>query len=203
MRWLIYPYSPKFIPVIRYGKLSENDCITSVAAPTGFALEGKSVYVWEDSGKLKIQNEKDVMASEYDGVWITPEIAFIPEKEMTERLNELLLCDKYIYYSAILSKEKERQLMEFFEKKEAKKIIHRKSLMYDFEWQSDNTNMYKFDVPIIMVAGIGKNSQKFEIQLYLRNQFQEMGYKVSQIGTRPYCEMLDFHSMPEGKGDSF
>ena len=50
--------------------------------------------------------------------------------------------------------------------------------------------------PIIAVAGIGEKTDKFEVSLVLRDIFIKAGYKVSQIGSKNYCELLDFHSFP-------
>lgn len=182
MKWLIYPYSPKFVPVIKYGKLSGNDSISAIVAPMGFALNGKSAFIWEAGGALSIKSEADV-TEEYDGIWITPEIKYMSDTEIVEGLSKLELCNKTIYYSAIFNNIKEEWLFIFLRKKGVKKIIQRKSLMLDFTWQITEQNMYKIDTPIIMIAGDGENSQKFEIQLYLRKKLVELGYKTSQIGT--------------------
>ena len=44
--------------------------------------------------------------------------------------------------------------------------------------------------------GDGERTCKFETQLVLRKFFKDQGYKVSQIGSRAYCELLGFHSIP-------
>lgn len=60
----------------------------------------------------------------------------------------------------------------------------------------------KINTPILLVAGTSANTQKFDIQLALRKKFLEAGYKVSQIGSRKYCELLGFHSFPSFMNDS-
>ncbi|MCS4481257.1 TIGR04066 family peptide maturation system protein [Clostridium botulinum] len=55
----------------------------------------------------------------------------------------------------------------------------------------------KIQTPIIFVLGTGDRSGKFEIQLCLRENLMQMGYKVSQVGSRNYCELMDFHSFPQ------
>lgn len=51
-------------------------------------------------------------------------------------------------------------------------------------------------IPVVLVFGNGERANKFDIQLTLRKFFLENGYKVGQIGSRHYCEMLGFHSFP-------
>lgn len=44
--------------------------------------------------------------------------------------------------------------------------------------------------------GVTNKACKFEIQLSIRENLQSKGYKISQIGSRNYCEFLGFHSFP-------
>lgn len=58
-------------------------------------------------------------------------------------------------------------------------------------------SIIKISTPIIFVLGVAQKTQKFEIQLALREKFINEGYKVSQIGSRRYSEFLGFHSFPD------
>jgi peptide maturation system protein (TIGR04066 family) len=60
----------------------------------------------------------------------------------------------------------------------------------------ENENIEEIDIPVILTVGIAEKTNKFEIQLALRNKIQKLGYKISQIGTRSYCEMMGFHPFP-------
>ena len=48
-----------------------------------------------------------------------------------------------------------------------------------------------------MIVGTGANTGKFDIQLRVREMFLSGGYKVSQIGSKSYCELWGFHSFPD------
>ena len=50
---------------------------------------------------------------------------------------------------------------------------------------------------MVFVASVIENTNKFDVQLGLRKFLQEEGYKVSQIGTKEYCELFGFHAIPE------
>lgn len=58
------------------------------------------------------------------------------------------------------------------------------------------TEIKKIDKPVVLVIGTGDRTNKFDIQLIVRECFQKKGYTVSQIGTKGYCEYLGFHSFP-------
>lgn len=51
--------------------------------------------------------------------------------------------------------------------------------------------------PLVMVVGTGTNTGKFDVQLRVREIFLHGGYKVSQIGSKSYCELWGFHSFPD------
>lgn len=57
--------------------------------------------------------------------------------------------------------------------------------------------LYDIKVPLVIVVGTGENVGKFDAQMYVRNAFLNKGYKVSQIGSKPYCELWGFHSFPD------
>lgn len=194
MKWMVYPYSPKFIPVLRYRNLITDGVVAHISAPNGFAISGKDGFIFgkERSG-YQIQDPRE---NDADGIWITPEISYLTQGERMSELEKLDVKDKAVYYSALLEKEEEEALLNKVTELGANRIIHRKELEYKYELLDENALLYKLDTPVIAVAGVGNNTQKFEIQLYLRNELLKLGYNVSQIGTRPYCELLGFHSFP-------
>jgi peptide maturation system protein (TIGR04066 family) len=56
--------------------------------------------------------------------------------------------------------------------------------------------MKEIKTPVVFVIGVAEKTQKFYIQLALRQHFSNKGYKIAQIGTKSYCELLGFHSFP-------
>lgn len=52
------------------------------------------------------------------------------------------------------------------------------------------------DKPLVIIAGTGSNTGKFDTQLYVRKIFLDEGYKVSQIGSKPNCNLWGFHGFP-------
>jgi len=56
--------------------------------------------------------------------------------------------------------------------------------------------LFEIPVPVIIVTGQGQQCGKFDIQLGLRQKFVELGYKVSQIGTKRYSALFGIHALP-------
>jgi len=50
--------------------------------------------------------------------------------------------------------------------------------------------------PIVFIIGDNENTNKFETQLLLRIFFENLEYKISQIGSKPYSEIFGMHSFP-------
>jgi len=57
--------------------------------------------------------------------------------------------------------------------------------------------LLEISVPIITVAGQGPQCGKFDIQMGLRKAFKELGYKVTQIGTKRYSALFGIHPIPQ------
>lgn len=199
MKWLIYPYTPKSIPIIRNKSLLKCGEVVQISAPLGFGLDGKDGYIWgEEKSEYIISNKID---QDVDGIWITPEIAYMSIDQTLTALETLPIANKIIYYSAYLNKDDENKIIDLCNHRGAKEIV-RQGTTSDIELSVCDNILYKLDVPVIAVAGTGSFSQKFDLQLYLRKEFLDLGYKVSQIGSRPYCEMFGFQSMPKWMFDS-
>jgi peptide maturation system protein (TIGR04066 family) len=55
----------------------------------------------------------------------------------------------------------------------------------------------KLTSPTTLILGQGPTCGKFETQMGLRKELLQRGFKISQVGSRPYCELFGFHSFPE------
>lgn len=199
MKWLIYPYTPKSISIIKNKSLLKGGEVVQISAPLGFGLEGKNGYIWgEEKSEYIISNK---IEQEIDGIWITPEIAYMSIDEILKALEKLPIANKKIYYSAYLSVDAENKIFDLCKHMGAKEIM-KQGTTSDAELSVCDNILYKFNTPIIAIAGVGSFSQKFDLQLYLRKELLKVGYKVSQVGTRPYCEMFGFQSMPKWMFDS-
>lgn len=82
-----------------------------------------------------------------------------------------------------------------YKSKEYEKIASHENLFSDGIPQIRDINK-----PLVMVVGTGTNTGKFDLQLRVREIFLDEGYKVSQIGSKPYCELWGFHSFPDFMG---
>lgn len=57
-------------------------------------------------------------------------------------------------------------------------------------------------IPVVFIAGITPYTEKFHVQLALRKHLLDDGYKVSQIGSKAFCNLFGFHAYPAFMNES-
>lgn len=113
-----------------------------------------------------------------------------------------------IIYPKILEAAKQGKDIVIAKKLEDKELQKCKQICYEnsvqFKILMDMTDISKYqhlkeeniDTPVIFVAGVSINTEKFDVQMAVRRKLIEAGYKVSQIGSKQNCELMGFHSFP-------
>lgn len=201
---MIYPYGIEFAPVLRHRHLMSGYKINSAVAPKGWGLCGK------DAGRADLGEDIGICVGdsflkgldECDTVIIADcNAAEDYKQKITEYMALAIEKGKNLYCTLPLSNE----TIEFFKAESLKKGVYFKyfkeyhepdkysaiGFINEFDEKINNIN-----VPVVFVGGITEKTNKFEIQLVLRDGLENRGFRVSQIGTRPYCELLGFHSFP-------
>jgi peptide maturation system protein (TIGR04066 family) len=197
---LVYPYDIEFSPILRHSEILTDYNITSIVSPAGWGMSGRDAAIADGGNRLNINISSDFDAS----LALCDTVIFsASERELD--------FERYILPKAARAAEQGKDIVCLREfDKEVKKILVELCNKYgvDLKLHSDWGNkctfekaealkLNKINTPVIFVAGIYERTQKFEIQLSLRELFSSLGYKVSQVGSRNYCELLGFHSFPD------
>ncbi len=199
---LIYPYDGEFSPILRHKNLIENYNVVRLESPRGWGLTGRDGGEADGGGYLGITVTSDFEKSldlcdailfsesrnqvDFDK-FIMPKVISSIKRGKNIIFTIPLDCNTY----NIILGECEKGRVDF--KYYGIPIDQEKSYKIDV----NSEFLYNIDTPVIFVLGIGERTNKFEIQLALRENIIKMGYNVIQIGTRGYCELLGFHSFPE------
>ncbi|AGK99602.1 TIGR04066 family peptide maturation system protein [Clostridium pasteurianum] len=194
---MIYPFDIESAPLIRHNNLINEYDIVAAVSPNGWGFNGKDIGN-VDSGELinlKISSDFDESLKNCDTVFFNEPSRNIDFNKfifphIMKAVNSLknIICtielEQKIINEISSICTKNNKLFKYFPNKDmdTKKPLSEK--------------IYTIDVPVIFVVGLSERTNKFEIQLNLRENFKKMGYKVSQIGSRHYCELFDFHSFP-------
>lgn len=197
-RVIIYPYSLLFAPFVRHLAWEKKYNVVAAIIPGGWCPKGMdSSYIDENEYiGIPIKNDFDkaledcdiVIWAEYDYDYCDNYYADVKNniiKAMNHKKN-IICCQKIAH----------EELEEFNNIASLNKISFDYVLKPTGKRNRKDVNKNDINVPIVAVMGVSNNCLKFETQLFLRRHFIDAGYRVSQVGTRLGCEILDFHSFP-------
>lgn len=197
---LIYPFTEEAMPIIRHLNVLNNLDIKFLVSPNGFGISNLKLHQL-DGGERIIDN-LSISVNFEEKVNECATVMFIPFNNPIQPMIEIL--KNKLEYSIDNNKDIIWALPEdLFDLTYYKKLCQKKGLTFTSFWESkvdisfENTALEDINVPIVCVFGEAENTNKFEIQMALREAFISNGYSVSQIGSRKYCEVLGFHSLPK------
>jgi peptide maturation system protein (TIGR04066 family) len=198
---LIYPFDIQSSPIVRHANLMDNYELAGIVAPNGWGFSSKDAgYV--DGGEcigINVNSSFNELIDTVDTVLFM------------ESYNKLDI-NKLVYSKIQVAADKGKNIIctlnledELFKEINEKCISKGKYLKYFSPSKGlnicsdmcDLESLLEITVPVVFVLGAAERTQKFEIQLSLRENLIEAGYKVSQVGSRHYCEMLGIHSFPD------
>ena len=203
---LIYPYNLQFSPILRHKSLQKKYEISCLVAPNGWGFTGKDAGIVDRGPDIGITISSDFEKS----LDLCDTVMFIDSYFPIDFKNIMFSKIKM----AIRSKKNIVCLLELESEiiKELEHICNYEGVSFTYHGGSqnlldstisiENESIEEINTPVIFVIGMGERTNKFEIQLALREKIQRLGYKISQVGTRANCEMLGFHSFPSFMYDS-
>lgn len=198
---MVYPFDNQFCSLLRHKNFMQHLSIEEVVSPNGWGMVGKDSST-ADGGDLigrNICGDFEKALDECDTVLFTDhdtEIDFntviYPKINRAIEKKKNIICTMNLdskYQEAIIKSCNDRGIeVKFYNSLDAedsyKEAFHKAD------------ELFKIEAPVVFVMGFGERSHKFHIQLALRENILNMGYKISQIGSRGYSELLGFHSFP-------
>jgi peptide maturation system protein, TIGR04066 family len=199
---IVYPYDIEFAPVLRHKDLLHEFDIVGVVSPNGWGFTGKDASCADKGGDLdlSVTDRFDDLLKVCDAViFAETNLVLDFEKLVYPKICKAAEAGKSILITMKLTEEDIDKISKLC-------IDYRVDFKYYNSFQDMNKHkklyikreeLLEITTPVISVLGNSERTNKFEIQLALRENIQKMGYKVSQIGSRSYCELLGFHSFPQ------
>ncbi|WDV45028.1 TIGR04066 family peptide maturation system protein [Clostridiaceae bacterium M8S5] len=196
---IIYPYNYEFASIIRNNLLSEYE-IVHLIAPRGFALTGKDAGIADHGSAINIDvktNLKDHI-EECDTVLIADCVVLENfKKTIYKNIEDILASKKNVLCTMTLE---ENQLRKYKKLADENNVYFKYygeypnyDVVIDMQWKN---SIYETEVPVVFVLGETEYTNKYEIQLMLKQQLNNMGYKVSLIGSRHYSELFGVRALP-------
>lgn len=199
---IIYPYDCEFTSILRHSNLLSNYEITGLASPGGWGLNGRDAGEADYGSQLGIPvtNDFNECLELCDTVLFSDSRKQMDlEKFIMPKVFKAIGMGKNIIFTIPLT----NNTFDMIEKECINGGVDFNYFNYSLgqcekqEVPGEQNFLYDIDTPVIFVLGIGDKANKFEVQLALRENIIKMGYRVSQVGTRGYCELLGFHSFPQ------
>ncbi|GEP64321.1 hypothetical protein CBE01nite_20890 [Clostridium beijerinckii] len=195
---MIYPFDVESAPLIRHSNFIDNHNIVNIISPNGWGLCGKDAGHTDGGQPVGI-----IIDSDFDKALENCDTVFFTDSSMKIDLH------KFVYPKIIKAAQSSKNIIctiklenEIIDK--VSNICNQNNMFFKYFTNESNSmisppteKIYQINTPVVLVFGLSERTNKFEIQLNLRENLDEMGYKVSQIGTRHYCELMGFHSFPK------
>lgn len=190
MNAMLYPFQMEHIPLLRGKVLSVYTEIFPIALD-GFQYEGRDVGDLDKGNKLNIEvttNFKSKLDVISDIIVTKIDHYILNNLKIAIDLGKNIVC-----------------LQDFSEYEEYLKELCRKGgVIFSnicnkeiFKISNKNIDLALFDVPIVFVCGMSKNTQKFDVFLDLYKNFTKKGYKISGVAARGEVAILPVHNIPQ------
>lgn len=195
MKVALFPYDAKSSSLAEYKEFLSLD-IKYYVYPGEIDIRklNTDIFMAIDSDKIKTEIT-DKMLSEVDAICIVDSLCEIGETEILNIVLQGAIRGKKILLASYKYQKYKEKIKKICDENRVELIMY-------YNLNFDNNEIFssekvEIDIPVIAIMGMLPMTQKFDLQLYLRKNFLEKGYKVSQIGTRPISELFGFHAMPE------
>ncbi len=196
-RLLVYPFDNNFFSALKHAELLCGYEITKLVSPKGWGLVGKdagSAGKWKEMGIRVEGNFQDALGDCDAVLFVDSHLKLDFEKLVYPKMLEAIAGKKNILCDINVGDKIKKELV----KHASDNGVSCDFLRGNMVWTSPPTSeIFNLNTPVIFVLGMAERTNKFEVQLALRKRLMKEGYKVSQIGTKAYCELFGFHSMPD------
>lgn len=186
----IFPYSNELYSILGAIQVAQVMNLQYIMSLKGYGIIGKEIWVGDKKWTVQEQLSEE-QYTQIDTIWITSLAANLATNILYEFIEEVAKRKLEIFITAKLKDEVKEQIKEINQKYRNHVDFLDDPIYEDFKYE----NNVMVNVPVITVFGVGEMTQKLDIQIYLKNYFDE-DFKVCQVGTSRDCKMLGMYSFP-------
>lgn len=190
-KMMIYPYSKAYEPYVKYQELLVEYKVTALVSPRGWGYEGDVISDGQGK-KYVVSSEFSEKLDDCTCVWFVSDGRLeMPKELLREKVLEAVKYEKKIRYTRYGDK--------YYE--EMRKLIPVELCVETSIEQQDMITLspdrtYDIDTPVIVVAGMGKDTDKLAVQFILKRKLQEKGYATAIISSRQDGDWDGVYDMP-------
>lgn len=188
---LIYPFNMDYASFVNNHCIMNNKKISSLVSPRGWGLEGEQIGDGDMS--LLVGCDFNTEMNKCSVVWFVEDaLLTLPVNLLKAKVNEVVQAGKKIIYIRYKNYDEYKQILPL--------IPEKNNISTEFvnilpEIQNIGS-CYSIDTPVITVFGLEENTEKFNVQVALRKEFMDLGYRVSSVTSRRDSDILGMHSIP-------
>ena len=194
MKLLVYPVNENLVPLVRYKDLLPSYSEVIPVAPRGFGYEGLDAALL-DGGPMT----GSLVSCEFSEALQKADAVFFDHCDAPLNAGQyaLLIRETQQAGKAVLLT---KSLKVFLASKGVAVAMDGVSILgrpADDLLGNDEEKLLEIPVPCVVVLGTGRRTGKFDLQLNLRNVFQQAGYSVTQFGSKEYSSLFGFDPLPQ------
>lgn len=187
---MIYPYTNDCHSIIENYDLLINKEISAVVPLKGWNYIKSAVDIINP--KPYIEFDFLTALNKSDIVWIVDTLLEIDFDEyILPQLKMAYVHNRKIYISRVISNEQKEKIINI-DKMQNNNI----TFIGSDDLDNADTKFIMNQTPVLAVAGIVPNCDKFHIQLLAKKAFERLGYSVLWVGSKKECELFGGHAIP-------
>lgn len=190
MKLMVYPTSREVSALARYRSQVRGYEEILFVTPKGWGADGAD-FMSLDGGEptgIQIHTDFEKALETVDAIFFTDGIISIPKEFLLEKVRQAIGVGKKVIFD---------QLPEGLELSEGITLLHSDLRTPFKKMDLLHPEICTIPVPVVFVMGIGSYTNKLEVQVALRKHFQEMGYRVSQVGSKRSASFFGFAAIPD------
>ena len=202
----VFPYDMEFEPVLRHIGLGDMVSVRYLMAPEGCIAKQK-VFCGDNTYTVMECLAEEEMA-QVDILWLADSYYQVPEEVILQKVREFSTGGKDILVGRSMKNDMKEQVsricqeagVSFLEPPAFMGEYHpvAEEMMAGWEQYGESAHLTveRILTPVVVVLGDDEFCDKFELQLAMREQMIEKGYRVCSIGSRTGSEASGVYSHP-------
>lgn len=190
MKTAVYPFDVERNILVKYRDLLKDYEIVSCVCDRSSPLEHEDAGVFfNNKTGIKITKDLKQILNVVEAIILLDVTSDISDLVIESSVKVLMLEEQAKIYENFVNKLGSRFILIDY-------TVSNAGIPSDFSILA-NSKLHNIDIPIVTVMGMGEQSEKFDVQLYLRRLFTQQGFQVEQIGSNPLSPLFEITTFPE------